>query len=122
MTIGKILVVDDDPEILKALSLLLSANGFEVVTAMDGFQATSIAMKEQPDVILLDISMPAGDGHVVVSRLKESSKTCPIPIIIITASAEESDYEKAVEQGVDGYFKKPFDPEELIRAIHELTP
>lgn len=122
MTLGKILVVDDDPEILKALSLRLSADRYEVITARDGFQATALAMKEQPIVIVLDIKMPAGDGHVVVKRLKDSSKTCAIPIIVMTGSTDEKDYEKAVEQGVDRFIKKPFDPEELIRAIHELTP
>jgi len=120
MSKGKILVVDDQPEIVKSLSMRLTANGYEVVTAMDGFQATNVALKEQPDVIVLDIGMPAGSGHVVAKRLRDSNKTCAIPIIYLTARTDEKDYQQAVELGVAKYITKPFDPEELLVAISEL--
>lgn len=120
MSKGKILIVDDEPEIVRAVSMRLKASGFEIISAMDGLQATTMAMKEQPDVIILDIGMPAGDGHTVVKRLRNSTATCNIPIIFLTARTSERDFQKALKQGVDKYITKPFDSEELIAAIDEL--
>jgi len=121
MSKGKILIVDDEPEIVKAVSMRLNASGYETVIAMDGLQATSKAIKEQPDVIILDIGMPAGDGHTVVQRLKISVKTNCIPIVFLTARTSEEDRQKAYDQGVDKYITKPFDSDELIAAIDELA-
>ncbi len=120
MSKGKILVVDDEPAIVKAVSMRLHANGYDVITAMDGLQATNTAIKEQPDVIILDIGMPAGSGHVVAERLKNSSKTCSIPIIYLTARTDEKDYSQAVELGISKYITKPFDPNELLMAVSNL--
>jgi len=121
MSKGKILVVDDEPEIVKSVSMRLSANGYETVVAMDGIQATSMAVKEQPDVIILDIGMPAGDGHTIVKRLRNSAKTNCIPIVFLTARTSDEDHQKAYDQGVDKYITKPFDSEELVAAIDELA-
>jgi len=116
---GRILVVDDEPEIVKTVGLRLKASGYEVLTAGDGIQATSIAMHDHPDVIILDIGMPAGDGHLVAKRLRDSVKSM-IPIIFLTAHTSKEDYEKAFEEGVAKYITKPFRPEELLAAVEEL--
>ena len=118
---GKVLVVDDEHEIVKAVSMRLVADGYETIVAMDGLQATAMAMNEQPDVIILDIGMPAGDGHTVVKRLKESPQTWSIPIIFLTARTSEEDHKKAYEQGVDRYITKPFDSNDLVLAVDEMT-
>jgi DNA-binding response OmpR family regulator len=116
---GKILVVDDEPEIVKTVSLRLKANGYTVVTACDGMQATSVALKESPDLIILDIGMPAGDGHLVAKRLRESAPRS-IPIIFLTAHTSKRDYEMAFDEGIAKYITKPFRPEELLAAVEEL--
>ena len=121
MSKRKVLVVDDEPDIVRALSLRLKSNGYDVVIARDGLQATATAVREEPDLVILDIGMPCGDGHTVALRLRDNSKTCMVPIIALTARTAESDRMKAEENGVTRYFTKPFDPDTLMTAVHELT-
>jgi DNA-binding response OmpR family regulator len=120
MSKGKVLVVDDEPDIVRTISMRLKANGYEVITALDGAQATAIALREEPDLVILDIGMPAGNGHVVAERLKASSKTCSIPIIFLTARTAQSDFKKASDLGVARYITKPFDPQELLLCVKGL--
>ncbi len=120
MAKGKILVVDDEPEIVRSIGMRLRAGGYEVVSAMDGLQATNVALREQPDLIILDIGMPAGDGHVVAKRLSQSIRTCSVPIIFLTARTAEEDFNKAWDAGVAKYIVKPFDPDELMTAVESL--
>ena len=117
---GKVLVVDDEVDIVKTVTLRLKSRGYEVVAAMDGVQATNAAFREKPDVIILDIGMPAGDGHTVARRLSESPQTFDTPVIFLTARVNEKDYQKAVEEGVSKYITKPYKPEELLAAVDEL--
>lgn len=117
MSKGRILVVDDEPEIVRSLTLRLNAVGYEVSSAMDGLNATKKAIEEQPELILLDIGMPAGNGHVVVERLRNIGETSHIPIIYLTARTGEDDYRQAREGGVCKYITKPFDTEVLLAAI-----
>jgi len=120
MNKGRVLVVDDEPEIVRAVSMRLMANGYEVITAADGNQATSIAIKERPAVIILDIGMPAGSGHVVAKRLRDSVTTCSIPIIYLTARTDLKDIKEAFGLGINKYITKPFKDDELILAVSEL--
>ncbi len=113
----KILIVDDERDIVKALMIRLQGAGYEVVTAFDGAQGVFMAHKEKPDLIILDIRMPAGDGFSVAQRLKRSIHTFTIPVIFLTGSPEESAEEKAMALGARFYVKKPYDPEELLDAI-----
>jgi DNA-binding response OmpR family regulator len=117
---GKILVVDDEPEIVRSVGMRLRAGGYEVVSAMDGLQATNVALREQPDLIILDIGMPAGDGHVVAKRLRQSIRTCSVPIIFLTARTAEEDFSRALDAGVAKYIVKPFDPSELMTVVESL--
>ena len=113
----KILIVDDERDIVKALMIRLQGAGYEVVTAFDGAQGVFMAHKEKPDLIILDIRMPAGDGFSVAQRLKRSTHTFTIPVIFLTGSPETNAEEKARALGARFYIKKPYDPEELLDAI-----
>ncbi|MEW6374688.1 MAG: response regulator transcription factor [Thermodesulfobacteriota bacterium] len=113
----KILIVDDERDIVKALMIRLQSNGYEVVAAFDGAQGVFMAHKEKPDLIILDIRMPAGDGFSVAERLKRSMHTFTIPIIFLTGSPEENAEGRAMELGARFYIKKPYDPEELLDAV-----
>ncbi len=113
----KILVVDDERDIVKALMIRLQGAGYDVVTAFDGAQGVFMAHKEKPDLIILDIRMPAGNGFSVAQRLKHSTHTFTIPVIFLTGSPEKNAEEKAMAMGARFYIKKPYDPEELLDAI-----
>jgi DNA-binding response OmpR family regulator len=113
----KILIVDDERDIVKALTIRLQGAGYDVVTAFDGAQGVFMAHKEKPDLIILDIRMPAGNGFSVAERLKRSDHTLTIPVIFLTGSPETNAEEKARAVGARFYIKKPYDPEELLDAI-----
>ncbi len=113
----KILVVDDERDIVKGLMIRLQGAGYDVVTAFDGAQGVFMAHKEKPDLIILDIRMPAGNGFSVAQRLKRSINTFTIPVIFLTGSPEKNAEEKAMAMGARFYIKKPYDPEELLDAI-----
>jgi len=113
----KILIVDDERDIVKALTIRLGASGYQVVSAYDGAQGVFLAHKEKPDLILLDIRMPAGNGFSVAEKLKQASRTTRIPILFLTGSPEREAEEKALALGARFYIKKPYDPEELLDAV-----
>src|SRR4030042_1012002 len=110
----KILIVDDERDIVKAVMIRLQTSGYAVVTAFDGAQGVFMAHKEKPDLIILDIRMPAGDGFSVAERLKRSTHTWNIPIIFLTGSPETNAEGRAMDLGARFYIKKPCDPEELF--------
>jgi len=119
----KILVVDDDKTMLQLLGAILRANGYEVITALDGAQAVMRAHKDKPDLILLDLMMPAGDGLSVCRKLHMSTNTNHIPIIVITASADTDIEAKAQQAYARFLVKKPFDAGHLVARVAEaLSP
>ena len=113
----KILIMDDERDIVKALMIRLQTNGYNVVVAFDGAQGLFMANKEMPDLVIMDIRMPAGDGFSVAERLRQSDRTGQIPIIILTGSPERNAEERARGLGARFYIKKPYDPEELLDAV-----
>lgn len=113
----KILIVDDERDIVKVLTLRLQSSGYNTVVAFDGVQGVFMAHKERPQLIILDIRMPAGDGFSVAEKLKESKRTNRIPMIFLTGSPEKSAEERAKELGARYFIKKPYDPEELLDAV-----
>jgi len=113
----RILIVDDERDIVKGLMIRLQGAGYEVVAAFDGAQGVFMAHKEKPDLIILDIRMPAGNGFSVAQRLKGSIHTFTTPVIFLTGSPEKIAEEKAMALGARFYVKKPYDPEELLDAI-----
>ena len=122
----KILIVDDERDIVKVLVIRLQSSGYEVISAFDGAQGVFMAHKEKPDLIILDIRMPAGDGFSVAERLKRSGHTWTIPIIFLTGSPEMEAEGRAMDLGARFFIKKPYDPEELLdavkRALEEEPP
>lgn len=121
MANAKILIVDDEPDIVRTLSMRLKSAGYNVVTAMDAMQVTTVAIREEPDLVILDLGLPAGGGHAVAQRLRDSSKTCTIPIIVLTARTSVEDKETAFSAGVAKYITKPFKADDLLAAVEELT-
>jgi DNA-binding response OmpR family regulator len=113
----KVLIVDDEPDIVRALALRLKTAGYDVVTAMDGAGALMTAVTEQPDLVLLDIGLPYGDGHVVAERLRSNPKTAHIPILFLSARNAPEDLGSARKSGAVGFITKPYDPEELLRRV-----
>lgn len=113
----KILIVDDEWDIVKALMIRLQSNGYDVVAAFDGAQGVFMANKEIPGLVILDIRMRAGDGFSVVEKLKQSDRTDRIPIIFLTGSPERNAEERAIRLGARFYIKKPYDPEDLLDAV-----
>jgi DNA-binding response OmpR family regulator len=116
----KILIVDDERDIVRALTIRLKGAGYDVVTAFDGAQAIFMAYKENPDLILLDIRMPAGDGFSVAEKLRSSRQTLNIPVIFLSGSPEKNAEERAMGLGSRFFIKKPYDPEELLDAIRRV--
>jgi DNA-binding response OmpR family regulator len=118
----KILVVDDDPDLLRALRLRLRANNCEIATAADGYSAIATAQKERPDLILLDIGLPAGDGFKVLERLQNSDQLAGIPVIVLSARDPQGNKERALKAGATMFFQKPVDNEELMHMIRVSLP
>ena len=113
----KILIVEDELDIVKMLEYNLKKEGFRVVSCHDGKSALHMADKEHPDLILLDLMLPHIDGLEVCKTLKKEDKTASIPIIMLTAKAQETDKIVGLELGADDYVAKPFSPGELIARI-----
>ncbi|MFA5350001.1 MAG: response regulator, partial [Candidatus Omnitrophota bacterium] len=113
----KILIVEDEKDIIKMLEYNLKKEGFKVIAARDGEDALDLALREYPDLILLDLMLPGIDGLEVCRTLRKDTKTAPIPIIMLTAKSQESDKVVGLELGADDYITKPFSPRELIARI-----
>ena len=116
----KIFIADDESGFVSTLRSRLEFEGFEVTTAPDGKAALEKIPDEQPDLILLDVMMPAMNGYQVCRELKENSATKQIPILMLTAKSQESDKFWGHEAGADAYMTKPFDMDELIDEIEGL--
>jgi DNA-binding response OmpR family regulator len=113
----KILIIDDDPDLRLALKIRLQANHYDTVQASDGYAAISVAQKEHPDLIILDLGLPAGDGFVVLKRLQDSDALASIPVIVLTARDPQPSQEKAMQAGATAFFQKPADNNELLAVI-----
>ena len=114
---AKILIVDDDADLRTALRLRLRANRYDTVSAVDGYSAISQAYKEKPDLIILDLGLPAGDGFVVLDRLHKNPELADIPVIVLTARDPENAERKALEMGACAFFQKPADNGALLGVI-----
>ncbi len=118
----KILVVDDDPDLVRALRLRLRANNYDITTASDGYTAIATAQKERPDLIVLDLGLPAGDGFVVLDRLQNSDVLSGVPVIVLSARDPQGNEERALKAGAAAFFQKPADNEELLNVIRVSLP
>lgn len=116
----KILVVDDELHIVQLLASRLRANNYKVTAACDGVQALRVAHKENPDLIILDIKMPAGGGISVYDSLRKSVDTIGIPVIFITAFPNEDIRKQTLEMGAVDFIAKPFSSEDLLSKIKRI--
>jgi len=112
----RILVVDDEPDMVDILQLYLQDAGYEVITALSGLEAIRKAKSMTPDLILLDLLMTPVDGYEVMKELQEDQKACNIPIVILTAMGD-THKEKAFKMSAKGYITKPFTEKNLLREI-----
>lgn len=117
MASARILAVDDSPTILAMLEEILVSAGYEVLTAEDGAEALESARNDKPDLILLDVMLPKLDGYRVCRLLKFDQKYKAIPIIMLTAKAEEQSMATGLRTGADQYLTKPVEPERLLEAV-----
>lgn len=117
MSSSKIMIVDDDPDLRQALRLRLRANQYETVNAVDGYSAIAMAYKERPDLIILDLGLPAGDGFVVLDRLQKDDKLSAIPVIVLTARDPQANERRVLRSGASAFFQKPADNAELLEVI-----
>jgi DNA-binding response OmpR family regulator len=108
-----VLVADDDADIRALVAYRLSRAGYEVVGAADGDEAFALATERTPDLCVLDVMMPKLDGLEVTRRLRASAATARMPVILLTARAQELDVERGFDAGADDYLRKPFSPDEL---------
>ncbi|OGX29721.1 MAG: hypothetical protein A2705_03270 [Omnitrophica WOR_2 bacterium RIFCSPHIGHO2_01_FULL_52_10] len=120
MSKKRILLVDDEQDMIYAVQMQLEAGNFKVLTARDGQEGLDQARKEKPDLIILDLMLPRIDGYKVCRMLKFDEKYKDIPIIMYTARAQEADEKLGFEVGADAYLTKPFDPKKLLAKIKEL--
>lgn len=117
----KILIVEDDRDINKALTLRLRAAGYEVLSAEDSVLGLCTAVKERPDALILDISMPGGDGFSIIERLRENTTLGHLPFVILTASRRPEYRQTAMRLGAHAYFEKPYEADQLLEVVAEAV-
>ena len=115
-----VLVVDDDPVIQGLLRVNFEMEGYDVITADDGVDGLARARHEHPDVVILDVMMPRMDGLEVARALKGDPATAPIPVLLLSAKAQEADLRAGEASGADAYVTKPFDPLDLLQRVEAL--
>jgi DNA-binding response OmpR family regulator len=113
----KILIIEDEKNIVLLLKMFLEHNGFEVFTAVNGTDGIKIAQESNPDLILLDIVLPGINGYLVCKNLKEDEKTKDIPIVVISARTSKDDIEKIFSSGAQDYIAKPFSLPQIKKSI-----
>jgi CheY-like chemotaxis protein len=113
----KILVVDDNPTIRKGLSVRLRANDYEVLFAEDAISATAALVTEGPDLVILDLGLPGGDGFVVMERLQRNDRLASTPVIVLTGRELAGNRDRALQAGATAFFQKPVDDNALLFAI-----
>ena len=116
----RILLVDDEPSIVKMVGKRLEVEGFEVVLAVDGQEGLSKAQTQSPDLIILDLMLPKLNGYEVCTMLKQDTRFQKIPIMMFTAKAQDKDEKLGMECGANAYVRKPFRAQELLEKIRSL--
>lgn len=118
--VKRLLVVDDEPNLLRAVAAVLRGAGFEVTTARNGREALVLVAQNLPDLIVSDVRMPGMDGYALARRLRAAPHSAMIPIVFLTAKDETEDRIEGFRAGVDIYLIKPFEPDELIAVIKNI--
>jgi DNA-binding response OmpR family regulator len=117
-----VLVVDDDPVILRLLQVNFEMEGFTVRCAGDGAEGLAAVLAEPPDIVVSDVMMPRLNGLELVARLKADPVTAAVPVILLSARAQVSDVRAGLDAGADDYVTKPFEPLDLLDRVNKLLP
>jgi two-component system, OmpR family, alkaline phosphatase synthesis response regulator PhoP len=117
---ARILVIDDEPNIVQTLQDRLEMNCYRVVTACNGRDGLEKAIREKPDIILLDVIMPIMDGHEMLEHLRTTEEGKDVPVIMLTARSQNNDIARATACGIEDYIVKPFDLSELLEKIEGI--
>jgi DNA-binding response OmpR family regulator len=115
-----VLAADDDEDILGLVAFRLERAGYTVIVARDGEEALELAVKEQPDLAVLDVMMPKLDGFELTRRLRAEEATSRMPIILLTAKSQDADVQQGFAAGADDYLRKPFSPDELRVRVQAI--
>jgi DNA-binding response OmpR family regulator len=118
--VKRVLAVDDEPHILKLIAFSLRTHGFDVLEASDGLSAIEVAETERPDLILLDVMMPALDGYEACRRIKANPDTADIPIFMLTAKTQAAEHQIGFDAGARDYITKPFTPKDLVATVEQF--
>ena len=116
----KILIVDDDPDVRLGLHVRLRANHYHVIFACDGMASIAEARKHMPDLIILDLGLPAGDGFSVMERLKANDSLSLIPVIVVSARDRKANMDRALQAGAKAFLQKPVDNTQLLSVIRKV--
>ena len=116
----RILVIDDEPNLLEVIRLRLEANDYEVLTAQDPLAGLEIAKEEMPDLIIMDVIMPKVNGLRLLRILKREDETKDIPVIILSVKWHDNNHKAGVDAGADYYLTKPYDPKELLDTVKKV--
>ncbi len=116
----KILIVDDEPDFVQLLSIRLKSNGYDVISASDGESGLKKAQAEKPDLVILDALMPKINGFELCKRFRENESTKDVPLIMLTALAQERDLSKGIKGGADCFITKPFNAVDLLHEIETV--
>ena len=120
MNLKRILIVDDEEDIIKVVKMYLEYHHYEVITANDGQEGLDKAKVDKPDLIVLDLMLPKMNGYKVCGLLKKDTRYAKIPVILFSAKTQEKDMKLGQEVGADAYLAKPFEPDVLLAKIKEL--
>ena len=118
--VPKILVVDDEPSIRQLVTDVLSVEGYEVEAVADGYAALEAIAERRPDCVVLDVMMPGLDGHEVLQRIRAAERGPDLPVVMLTAAADDAQQWQAWTEGVDYFLAKPFEADELLRYLAYL--
>jgi DNA-binding response OmpR family regulator len=118
----RVLIVEDEPNIVLSLEFLLQREGYETTTAVDGEDALALMRRVRPDVVLLDIMLPRRNGYEVCQAIKADAELRAIPIIIVSAKGQEVEIQKGLELGAAAYVTKPFGNAEILEAVRAVLP
>ncbi|MBV9573230.1 MAG: response regulator [Acidobacteriales bacterium] len=121
MSNKKVLVIEDDRDVRLGYHVLLKSSGYDTFFAEDGMTAVTEARKQQPDVIILDLGLPAGDGFVVLERLRANTSLSLIPVIVVSGRDIHSSKERALKAGAKAFLQKPWDDRELLTLVRQLA-
>jgi two-component system alkaline phosphatase synthesis response regulator PhoP len=120
MSKGEVLIIEDNPQMVKLVKFILGKNDYSTISAKDGEEGLRMAREKKPDLIILDLMLPEMDGYQVCETLKADPNTKEIPVIVLTALDTGADFEKALEKKADWYIAKPFEAQHLLKRVNYL--